>query len=56
MMRADALNLHIYLVRTESTDMQQILILHVYSTDKSESKEFLVDKTLLQVCSTDKEK
>ena len=31
-------------------------ILHVCSTDESESNEFLVEETLSQVCSTDKDK
>ena len=31
-----ALNLHVYPVRIEMNGMQQILILHVCSTDKSE--------------------
>ena len=55
-MRADALNLHIYPVITEMNNTQQILTLHVCSTNESESEEFLVDKTLSQVCYTDKEK
>ena len=52
MMRADALNLHVYPVRTEMTDPS----LHVCSTDKIELKEFIVNKTLLQRCSMDKDK
>ena len=55
-MRADALNLHVYPVRTERTGTQHIPILHVFSTNGSESKDFLVDETLSQVYSTDKEK
>ena len=43
MMRADALNLHIYPVRTEMTATKQIPNSHVCSTDKSKLKEFLVD-------------
>ena len=52
MMRADALNLHVYPVRMEMTGMKQIPVSHVCLTDKSESEEFLVEKTLSQVCST----
>ena len=36
--------------------MKQIPILHVWSTDESESKEFLADKNALRVCSTDNSK
>ena len=50
-MRSDALNFHIYTVRTEMT----ALYLHVCSTDKSELKKFLVNETLSQSCSTDEE-
>ena len=52
MMRADVLNFQVYPVRTEMTGTQQIPISHVFYTDESESKEFLVDETLSQVCST----
>ena len=55
MMRADALNLHVYPVRTEITDTKHILISHVCSMDESESKEFLVDENLPQICSTDED-
>ena len=34
---------------------KQILISQVCSTDKSELEEFLVDKTLLRIYSTDKD-
>ena len=54
MMRADELKLHVDPVRTEMTDTQQIRISHVYDSDKSESKYFLVEKNLSQVYSTDK--
>ena len=47
MMRDDALNLHVYPVRTQMNGMQQITTLHVYSKDKRELKYFLVDKALL---------
>ena len=55
MMIADALNLHIYPVRTEMTAIKNIPISHVCSTDESELKEFLFNKTISQICSTDKE-
>ena len=54
MMRADYLNLYVYLVRTEITGTKQIPILHVCSTDDSELEEFLVDKNLSQICYTEK--
>ena len=49
MMRDDDLNLHGYPVRTEMTAPS----LHIYSTDKDESKGIIVQKTLLQSFSTD---
>ena len=55
-MRADALNLHVYPVRTELTGTEQISILHVCSTYEIKSEEFLVGKTLSQICSTDEKK
>ena len=55
MMRADSLNLHVYPVRTEMNDTQHILTSHVYYKDEIKLKEFLVDKTLLQLCSTDED-
>ena len=54
MMRDDALNSYIDPVVTEMTGMQHIPISHVWSMDKSESKEFIAEKILSQVCSTDK--
>ena len=36
MMRAEAFNSHVEYVRTEMTDTQQILILHVCDLDKRE--------------------
>ena len=51
MMRADALNLHVYPVRTEITDLS----LHVYSTDEDESKGIIIHKILSQSCSTDED-
>ena len=53
--RSDALNLHIYPVRTEMTGMDHIPMSHVCSKDQSESEEFPVDETLPQVYSTDKD-
>ena len=55
MMRSDVLNTCIYPVITELTATKQIPISHVCSTDESKLKEFLVDETLLQICSTDKD-
>ena len=55
MMRSDALNLHVYPVRTEITDTKQIPISHVCSTEKSELEEFLVEETLSQICYTNEE-
>ena len=52
MMRDDALNSHIYSVRTEIT----ALSLHVYSTDEEESKGIIVHETLSHSCYTDEEK
>ena len=56
MMRADALNLHVYPVGTEMADMKQIPILHVCYVEESELKELLVNKNISQICSTDKDK
>ena len=53
MVRSDALNLHVYPVRTETTGKKQIPTLYVCSTDESELKEFLLDKNILQIYSTD---
>ena len=54
MMRYDALNSHVYLVRTEMTGTKHIPISHVCSTDEIKPKEFLVERTLSQVYYTDK--
>ena len=54
-MRADYLNLHGYHVRTKITTTKQILTLHVCSTEERKLKEFPVDETLSQICSTDKD-
>ena len=51
MMRAVSLNLHIYPVRTEMTDPS----LHVFNTDKDESKGNIVQETLSQSFSTDED-
>ena len=55
MMRADALNSHVYPVGTEMTATKQILILHVCSMEEIKSEEFLVNETLSQVSYTDEE-
>ena len=52
MIRADAPNSHFDPVRTKMTGTQQIMILRVCDLDEIESKQFLVDKTLSQVCYT----
>ena len=44
MIRSDALNSHVCLVRTKITGTKQIPISHIFSTDKSGSKEFPVDE------------
>ena len=54
-MRSDSLYSYYYPVIMEMTGAKHIPILHVCSTDNIKSKEFVVDETLLQVCSTDKE-
>ena len=54
MMRADALNLHIFLVIMYITGTQYILISHACNLDESESKDILAEENLPQVCSTDK--
>ena len=51
-MRADALNLDDYPVRTKMTGEKHTPISHVCYTEDSKSKEFLLDKTSSQVCST----
>ena len=51
MMRYDALNSHVYPVRTEMTAPSS----HVFSTDKDESKHSIVHETLSQSCYTDEE-
>ena len=52
MMRADAINSHVYPVRTEMTAPS----LHVCSTDKDESKGIIMHKNLSQNVSTDEDK
>ena len=46
MMRYDAINSYIDPVRTKMNGTKHILISHVFSMDKSESKEFLTKKNL----------
>ena len=53
MMRADALNSHVYPVRMEMIDTKQIPISHICYMDKIKLTEFLVNETLLQIFSTD---
>ena len=55
MVRSYAFNLHSYPVRIEITTTKQILTTHICSTDKSKLKEFPVNETLSQSCSTDKD-
>ena len=55
-MRYDALNSHINPVKAEMAGMQLIPTSHVKSMDKSELKEFQIEKTLSQICSTDEDK
>ena len=55
MMRADVINLHVYPVRTETAATKQIMISHICSTYKSKLKELLVNKSLLQICSTEED-
>ena len=54
-MRDDALNLENYSIRTERTNTKHILTLQVCYREESELKQFLVDETLSQICSIDKE-
>ena len=56
MVGSDVLNLHVYPVITEMTGTKHIPTSHVCSTDKSKLEEFLVDKTLSQICSIGKDK
>ena len=55
-MISDALNLHVYPVRTEITATKQIPISHVCSTNESELEELPVEKYLSRVCYTDEDK
>ena len=55
MIRADALNSHVYPVRTKMTSMQHIMILHVCSTDESKQEYLIVEKNSSQYCSTDED-
>ena len=56
MIRYDVFNSQVDPIRMEMIDTQQILILHVCDLDKRKSKLFLVDKNLLQVCSSNEGK
>ena len=51
MMRSDALNSHVYPVRTKMTAPYS----HVCSTDEDKSKDIIVHETLLRNCSTDED-
>ena len=51
MMRSDALNLHVYPVRTKMTDLSS----NICYTAKDESKGIIVQKILSQSCSTDED-
>ena len=55
MMRDDVLNSDSYLLRTEMTGTKQIPTLNICSAYKSGIKDILVDKTLFQICYTDKD-
>ena len=55
MIRSGALNSHGYPVRTEMTATKHILTSHVGFTDESKLKEFPVNKTLSESCSTDED-
>ena len=52
MMRADAINLHVYPVITEMTALSS----HICYTDEDKSKGIIVHETLSQGCSMEKEK
>ena len=56
MMRAGALNSHVYPVKIVMTSMQHIHISHVCDLDDSKSKGIISDEKLSQVCSTDERK
>ena len=47
MMRSDALNSHVYPVRTEMIDMKQIPTSHICDTDERKLKEFPLNKILI---------
>ena len=55
MMISDALDSHVYPIRTEMTGTKHFPISHIFSTYKSKSEEFLAEENLLQVCSTDED-
>ena len=51
-MIADTTNPYNYPLRTEMSDMKDMLISHVCSIDESKSKYFLLFRNLSQVCFT----
>ena len=55
MMIYDGLNSHVYPVRTEMIATKHIPTFHVCSTDERKLKYFLVNETLLHICSMDKD-
>ena len=56
MVKANSLDSHIDPVNTEMTGTNYILMLYICFKDESESEEFLVEKTLSRVYSTDMDK
>ena len=56
MMISNAFNFHVDPVRTEMAGTQQIPILQICDSGKSESNVTITDENLSQVCSTDKGK
>ena len=55
MMIADALNLHVYPIKTEMTGTKHIPTSHVCSKENRKPKGFLVDKNLPQIFSMHKD-
>ena len=56
MMISNAFNFHVDPVRTEMAGTQQIPILQICDSGKSESNVTITDENLSQVCSTDNNK
>ena len=54
-MISDVLNLHVYPIRTQMNGTQKIPTSRVYYKDEIELKQFLANKTLSQIYSTDKD-